>query len=339
MNVAQPQRIPTSSPEHWQSVLAGAVRSGQELLRLLQLADSPLAEQLGGEQDFPVLVPQPFLALMRPGDADDPLLRQVLGHQEEERQAPGYVTDPLGELQANVRPGVVHKYHGRVLLIAAGGCAVNCRYCFRRHFPYADNRVGRKQWQQALEYVAADSSISEVILSGGDPLLLADDALQQLCEQIAEIAHVRRLRIHSRVPVVIPQRLTDELVTLLADSRLQTTLVLHINHPAEISPALVAGLQPLRSQRVTLLNQTVLLAGVNDDAQLLCDLSEALFAAGVLPYYLHRLDLVQGAHHFAVEQERIYSLYRHMKEHLPGYLLPRLVCEEAGQPHKTQLLV
>lgn len=325
--------------KHWQAMLAEAVRDGHELLRLLQLEDSALARQLGGDAQFPVLVPRFFVGLMQKGNEQDPLLRQVLGVQQEDRLVPGYVTDPLGEQPANVRPGVVHKYHGRVLLIAAGGCAVNCRYCFRRHFPYADNRVGRKQWQAALEYVAADDSISEVILSGGDPLLLDDAALAQLCRQIDGIPHVQRLRIHSRLPVVIPQRLTPALSALLAGSRLQTTLVLHVNHPAEISPELVQGLDGLRKQGVTLLNQSVLLQGVNDDPQLLCELSEALFAAGVLPYYLHRLDRVQGAHHFALPQERIAQLYRYMKEHLPGYLLPRLVCEEAGQPHKTLLSV
>lgn len=336
------QFIPlTQAVEHqdWQALLAGAVRSGQQLLGLLQLEDSLLAEQLGGDADFPVLVPMPFVALMQPGNPDDPLLRQVLAVQDEDMQVPGYVTDPLAEKDANVRPGVVHKYHGRVLLIAAGGCAVNCRYCFRRHFPYADNRVGRKQWQQALDYVAGEHSISEVILSGGDPLLLDDAALGRLCEQIAGINHVRRLRIHTRVPVVIPQRLTTALQDMLAGSRLQVTLVLHINHPNEISPQLAQGLHALRRRGITLLNQSVLLAGVNDDAGVLCELSKALFTAGLLPYYLHQLDRVQGAHHFAVPYDRMAALYRQMKEQLPGYLLPRLVCEESGQPHKTQLQV
>ena len=323
----------------WQALLAGAVRSSQQLLRLLQLEHSPLAQQLGGDADFPVLVPMPFVALMQSGNPQDPLLRQVLALHDEGRQMPGYVTDPLAEKEANVRPGVVHKYHGRVLLIAAGGCAVNCRYCFRRHFPYADNRVGRKQWQQALDYVAGERSITEVILSGGDPLLLDDSALAQLCQQIADIDHVRRLRIHTRVPVVIPQRLTAALQEMLAGSRLQTTLVLHISHPNEISSELVQGLHALRRQGITLLNQSVLLAGVNDDAQVLCELSEALFAAGLLPYYLHQLDRVQGAHHFCVPHERMAALYRQMKVQLPGYLLPRLVCEEPGQPHKTVLQV
>ena len=325
--------------KNWKQVLAESVRDGKELLHLLRLEHSLLAARLSADRSFPVLVPRPFVELMQAGNEQDPLLRQVLALQDEEQQVSGYVTDPLGELQSNVRPGVVHKYHRRVLLIAAGGCAVNCRYCFRRFFPYGDHRVGRKQWQAALEYVAADDSISEVILSGGDPLLLDDAALEQLGAQVADIAHVRRLRIHSRVPVVIPQRLTHELSTMLATSRLQVTLVLHINHPHEISAELAQGLDRLRRQGITLLNQSVLLKGVNDDAQVLCQLSEDLFAAGVLPYYLHRLDLVQGAHHFSVPEDRIRMLYRHMKEHLPGYLLPRLVCEEAGQPHKTVLSV
>ena len=331
--------IQVDETKNWQQILAEAVRDGRELLSLLQLENTAVAAALGGDADFPVLVPRPFIGLMQTGNAEDPLLCQVLGLREEERQVPGYVADPLAEQPANVRPGVVHKYHGRVLLIAAGGCAVNCRYCFRRHFPYGENRVGRRQWQEALEYVAADETISEVILSGGDPLLLDDASLGRLCEQVAAIQHVRRLRIHSRVPVVIPQRVTGELAAMLAGSRLHTSLVLHINHPAEISTGLVRRLDGLRRQGVTLLNQSVLLQGVNDDPQVLCRLSEELFAAGVLPYYLHRLDHVQGAHHFALGQERIAEIYRYMKEHLPGYLLPRLVCEEAGQPHKTLLMV
>lgn len=320
---------------NWQSVLAQAVREPQELLQLLKLTEHPLAQQVCIDKQFPLLVPRTFVQRMRSGNADDPLLRQVLSVADEQLSVQGYTQDPLDEQASNVSPGLIHKYHGRVLLIAASGCAVNCRYCFRRHFPYADNRVGRQQWHSALNYVAQDSSISEVILSGGDPLLLGDEQLSELLEQIAAIAHVKRLRIHSRLPVVIPQRLTAELMQLLSQSRLRTSLVLHINHAQELAPEHLGLLAQYRAAGITLLNQTVLLKGVNDDEQTLCQLSETLFDYGVLPYYLHQLDRVQGAQHFALSVERTQELYRHMQQYLPGYLVPKLVCEQAGQPHKT----
>lgn len=323
------------SKDSWQSILAQAVREPQELLQLLKLTEHPLAQQVCIDKQFPLLVPRTFVQRMRSGNADDPLLRQVLSVADELLSVQGYTQDPLDEQASNVSPGLIHKYHGRVLLIAASGCAVNCRYCFRRHFPYADNRVGRQQWHSALNYVAQDSSISEVILSGGDPLLLGDEQLSELLEQIAAIAHVKRLRIHSRLPVVIPQRLTAELMQLLSQSRLRTSLVLHINHAQELAPEHLGLLAQYRAAGVTLLNQTVLLKGVNDDEQTLCQLSETLFDYGVLPYYLHQLDRVQGAQHFALADERIQALYRYMQTHLPGYLVPKLVREQAGQPHKT----
>lgn len=322
---------------NWQSILAQAVRQPLELLRQLELQDSPLAAELDAHSQFPMLVPQPFIERMRKGDPADPLLRQVLPLGAESLPASGFSLDPLSEQAANVLPGLIHKYHGRVLLLAATGCAVNCRYCFRRHFPYADNRVGRKQWQPALNYIAADSSISEVILSGGDPLLLSDAQLGELLEQVASIEHVQRLRIHSRLPVVIPQRLTDGLRDVLAGTRLQCSLVLHVNHGRELSDLHLSALAQLRASGVCLLNQSVLLAGVNDSVEVLRALSERLFAFGVLPYYLHLLDAVLGAQHFAVSQERALAIYRQLHGCLPGYLLPRLARELAGEPGKTLL--
>lgn len=321
----------------WHDILAQAVRDPQELLQLLGLENSPLARQQHMDRDFGLLVPRTYVELMRPGDENDPLLRQVLSVRDELNELPGYSRDPLGELDTNVRPGLIHKYHGRVLLVVAGGCAINCRYCFRRHFPYAENSVSRQQWQGALEYVQQDESISEIILSGGDPLLVSDRALADLLGQIASIAHVRRLRIHSRLPVVIPQRLTGELLGLLQSSRLQVSLVLHVNHARELSKQHRQYLDACRHADIHLLNQSVLLKGVNDDGQQLCLLSERLFEFGVLPYYLHQLDRVQGAGHFFVPEDRMYQLYRYMLEHLPGYLVPRLAREDAGQPGKTLL--
>lgn len=324
--------------QDWQAVLAAAIRDPLELLRCLQLQGSELAKAAAQQRQFPLLVPRPFVAQMRVGDATDPLLRQVLPLNVELQEAAGFTLDPLSEADSNLRPGLIHKYQGRVLLLAATGCAVNCRYCFRRHFPYADNRVGSKQWQQALDYIAADSSISEVILSGGDPLLLNDHQLAGLVQQIAAIAHVRRLRIHSRLPVVIPQRLTAQLQACLSASGLQCSLVLHVNHANELSELHRQPLAELRASGVCLLNQSVLLAGVNDDAASLCTLSERLFEFGVLPYYLHLLDRVQGAQHFAVSMQRARQIYQQMHAALPGYLLPRLAREQAGEPGKTLLV-
>ncbi len=323
--------------EDWQQILAQAFRRPQELLEYLNLPLSEIPERLQACQEFSMLVPRPYAALMQSGNAADPLLLQVLPQATENEHRSGYVTDPLAEKDTNIQPGIIHKYRGRVLLLTASGCAVNCRYCFRRHFSYGDNRISRKQWTEALSYVAADTGISEVILSGGDPLLLQDDTLQELVTLIEAIPHVRRLRIHSRLPVVIPQRLTPALQRLLCNNRLQVSMVLHVNHPAELSNALRLPLQALRQNGITLLNQAVLLRKVNDTLGILSDLSERLFEFGVLPYYLHLLDSVRGAHHFDLCEQKAVFLYRQLLAELPGYLVPRLVREEAGKANKSPI--
>jgi len=324
--------------QHWQEILAGAIRSGDKLLQQLQLQDADLPVSHEAAADFPVLVPRPYLELMEPGNIKDPLLLQVLPRPQEMETPAGYVTDPLGEASANVQPGIIHKYQGRLLLITATGCAVNCRYCFRRHFDYADNRISRRQWNESLDYVRNDTSISEVILSGGDPLMIKDGALAELIAAIDAIPHVRRLRIHSRLPVVIPQRITEELAHLLQQSRLNCTVVLHINHSNEISHTLTQGVMRLKQAGITLLNQTVLLAGINDQTDVLQALSEDLFDAGIQPYYLHLLDEVKGAHHFDIDRDKAHKLYQQLHSLLPGYLLPRMVKEEAGKTGKTLIL-
>jgi len=262
----------------------------------------------------------------------------VLANAAELSSPPGYGADPTGEIGGNIRrAGIIHKYRGRVLLVVSGGCAVNCRYCFRRHFPYADNRNSRAQWQAALEYVASDPSIREVILSGGDPLVADDDYLDELCGRIAAIPHVRRLRVHSRLPIVLPDRVGDGLLRALGRETLQTVMVVHSNHANEIDADVGRALALCREYRVSLLNQSVLLAGVNDSVQALADLSERLFAHGVLPYYLHLLDRVRGAAHFDLPESRAVELHREISARLPGYLVPRLVREEAGAAAKTQV--
>jgi EF-P beta-lysylation protein EpmB len=325
--------------QDWQQILASAIRSPEQLFAALRLPATELSARQQAASTFPLLVPEPYLRKMEPGNPDDPLLRQVMPDAAELVAMPGYVTDPLGEQQANVTPGIVHKYNGRLLLLAATGCAVNCRYCFRRHFDYTDNRLSRRQWQTALDYVRDDPSISEVILSGGDPLMLKDDALDELLEAIGHISHVRRLRIHTRLPVVIPQRLTDHLIQQLSASHLSISLVLHINHPNELDALFRQYIQPLRQAGITLLNQSVLLNGVNNRVDTLVNLSQSLFDAGILPYYLHLLDPVTGTHHFDNPEQEALVLYRQLHQRLPGYLLPKLVREEAGKAGKSLILM
>ena len=333
--------IPLLDIEHagnWQSQLRAAVSSGEELLRLLDLPlDSSGYSDLAAA-DFPVKVPHSFISRMQPGNPNDPLLRQVLGHPDELLPAAGFSDDPVGETGGNItHPGVIQKYQGRALLILSGGCAINCRYCFRRHFPYAENRNSRAQWGQALEHIAADPSVTEIILSGGDPLLVADQQLADLVNQLAQIPHLKRLRVHSRMPIVLPARVTADLVGALTSSRLQSVMVVHSNHANEINDEVTTALRSLINANIPVLNQAVLLAGVNDNADALVALSEALFTAGALPYYLHLLDKVRGAAHFDVSMHKGLELVHALESRLPGYLVPTLVREEAGEPAKVRI--
>lgn len=323
--------------ETWQEQLSGAFRRVEDLLTELALPPNEAPYELDFSPGFALRVPQAFVSLMQKGDWYDPLLLQVLPLAQENIASPGYSNDPLEESHANPVPGIIHKYHGRVLLVASPACAVNCRYCFRRHFPYGDNQLSRSQWQQALDYVRERADISEVILSGGDPLVSSDDRIEELVLTISEIPTVERLRIHTRFPVVLPDRISDKLVASLTSTRLQTVFVLHCNHPNEVGAALSERLQLLRQAGVTLLNQSVLLHGINDDAKTLCKLSEKLFNAGVLPYYLHVLDRVQGAAHFALSDTGAQALHKQMMEALPGYLVPKLVREDPRVAHKCPL--
>lgn len=277
----------TPSREDWLTQLADVVTSPDELLHLLNVdADANLLAGRDAKRLFALRVPRAFIARMEPGNPNDPLLRQVLTSQEEFTNVPGFSTDPLEE-QHSVVPGLLHKYSNRALLLVKGGCAVNCRYCFRRHFPYAENQGNKRNWQMALEYIAAHPRLDEIIFSGGDPLMAKDHELDWLLTQLEAIPHIKRLRIHSRLPVVIPARITDTLVARISASSLQVLLVNHVNHANEIDAAFRSSMKKLRMAGVTLLNQSVLLRGVNDNAHTLADLSNALFDAGVMPYYLH----------------------------------------------------
>lgn len=319
----------------WQQQLALGFSRPQELLQALGIDRHPLATDC--EQAFPMKVPRSFAARMEPGNPDDPLLLQVLPQSSESHERAGYGRDPLAEAEATVAPGVIHKYHGRALLVATGTCAVHCRYCFRRHFPYQEHRRTRAQWEQSLNYIRQHKEITEVIFSGGDPLVLGDTRLGELVDALGRIAHLRRLRIHSRLPVVLPGRVTPSLVGLLDGSRLRCSLVIHSNHPNEIDQQVGLVLAPLRAAGVTLLNQSVLLRGVNDSAATLARLSEALFEYGVLPYYLHLLDPVAGAAHFDLPEHRGLAIYRELMQLLPGYLVPKLVREAPGLPYKQPM--
>lgn len=322
----------------WKEELSGAITRVEHLLALLDLADSPLARTVATWPDFPLRVPLAYVQRMERGNPEDPLLRQVLPVIQEGVASPGYVRDPLDEARYNPVPGVVHKYAGRVLLITSPACAVHCRYCFRRHFPYQDNTLGRERWQQALDYIAANHSITEVILSGGDPLAANDSHLRWLVEQLAAINHVRRLRVHTRLPVVIPSRIDVACLDWLTSTRLATLVVLHINHGNEIDAEVIAMVGRLRDRGITVLNQAVLLNSVNDRVDVLASLSERLFEIGVLPYYLHLLDPVSGASHFDVPHDQALALYRELHAALPGYLVPRLVRDTPGARGKTLML-
>jgi EF-P beta-lysylation protein EpmB len=328
---------PNLQGDLWQSELKNGFSRLPDLLSFLDLSPEQFADPSAAIAEFSLRVPRGFAARMKKGDPADPLLLQVLPNQLEMLPSAegGYYTDPLAESAKNPIPGLLHKYADRVLLVLTGSCAINCRYCFRRHFDYSDNQATRPAWEPMLTYIAANSQINEVILSGGDPLLLKDELLTELLARLSTIPHLKRLRIHSRIPVVLPSRITPKLLELFAHCRLQTVLVLHSNHAQEIDEAVVAMARRVQQQGITLLNQTVLLKGINDEVGLLAELSEALFAAGIIPYYLHLLDKVQGAAHFDLPLSRALELYQQLQARLSGYLVPRLVRETAGAPNKV----
>lgn len=328
-------RIPVSGQATaWQKLLAQAIHNPDELLEMLDLP--PHALPLGplARRQFALRVPRGYVARMRKGDPHDPLLRQVFPLHDEETLLPGYVVDPVGDLAAMPVPGVLHKYHGRVLLVTTGACAIHCRYCFRRHFPYGDANPASQGWDAAVDYIASDTTIIEVILSGGDPLTLPDQRLAPLAQRLSDIPHLKRLRIHTRLPIVLPERVDEALLHWLRHSRLKPVMVIHANHANELDTAVANALSSLTATGVVLLNQSVLLRGVNDTPEALTALSERLFETGVTPYYLHLLDKVQGASHFDVEPGHARQLMQALRNRLPGYLVPRLVQEHSGAPSK-----
>lgn len=336
LSSAMPSRFP--QPDRvWQRELADAVRDPAELCRMLSLDPAIATDARESAGDFPLLVPRGFVARMRPGDPRDPLLLQVLARPAERVQVAGFSEDPLEERHALASPGLVWKYEGRVLLLATGGCAINCRYCFRRAFPYAESGATQAGIEAALESIAADPRIHEVILSGGDPLLLDDDRLDRIITRLEAMPHLRRLRIHSRLPIVLPSRVTDALIAILSRTRLACVIVVHANHPAELDATVAVAIDRLKNARPLLLNQAVLLAGVNDSAEVLATLSERLVQLGIVPYYLHLLDRVQGTAAFEVDEPSALALHGRLRAMLPGYAVPRLAREVPGKPAKVWL--
>ncbi|MDR9623250.1 EF-P beta-lysylation protein EpmB [Acinetobacter baumannii] len=324
--------------QNWQSQLSDLITDPLELLNLLELStDQLLSGAILASEKFKLRVPRAFVGKMNAKDPLDPLLLQVLPHHLELEEYPEFVTDPLGEEAANQLPGVLHKYKSRFLLTLTGACAVHCRYCFRRHFPYQENLPKNEDWLNIKNYIESNPDINEVILSGGDPLTLSNRKLALWLERLSSLKQVKILRIHSRVPIVIPNRIDEELISLLKNSRLRIILVVHSNHASELDDFTCSKLLQLSEHHITVLNQAVLLKGVNDSAQTLTDLSYRLFEARVMPYYLHVLDKVKGAQHFDLIPSEIDAIYQDVLASLPGYLVPKLVREIAGEKNKTPL--
>jgi L-lysine 2,3-aminomutase len=335
---AQVARIGASAvAADWRQLWREAIRDPRELLALLGL--DALAAQVSDRAaaQFALRVPRGFVTRMRHGDPDDPLLRQVLPRLDEDLVVPGFDFDAVGDGAARAATGVIHKYSGRALLVATGSCAIHCRYCFRRHFDYAADTAASARWAEAIAWLRSDPGISELLLSGGDPLSLSTAKLAELTDAIRDLPGLRRLRLHTRLPVVLPERVDAGLLEWIAGLPWPVTVVIHANHPNEVDAAVLDALQRLRGAGAVLLNQAVLLRGVNDDADVLAALSERLFDAGVLPYYLHQLDRVAGTAHFEVDDARARALHSALQSRLPGYLVPRLVREIPGASGKTPL--
>ncbi|MGE6450000.1 MULTISPECIES: EF-P beta-lysylation protein EpmB [Pseudoalteromonas] len=330
------QRNEANLHKNWQKELANVVTCPKVLLEMVGLSSQVHENDIKARSLFPVRVPLPFIKKIRHGDANDPLLLQVMPRHQEFLTKSGFNKDPLLE-QDNNQPGLLHKYKSRVLVMFKTGCAVNCRYCFRRHFPYQENQLNKRSLIDALSYIQADKNINEVILSGGDPLMAKDDAISWFLDELEQIPQIKRMRIHSRLPVVIPARITEQLCERLAKSPLKIIFVNHINHANEIDSDFKNAMKMLKQANVLLLNQAVILKDVNDTVDAQINLSEALFDANVLPYYLHLLDKVEGASHFDIDEAQAIKIMAELLEALPGFLVPKLVREIGGQKSKTPI--
>lgn len=329
-----------STPDScWQSELSNAQISLDDLLSRLNIKKEHF-DQFYDFSNFPIRATESYLKKIRTGDPSDPLLRQIIPHVDEKAELPGFINDPLNEEAFNPVPGVIHKYYGRLLLIVTGACAIHCRYCFRRHFPYKQNLLTGEAQNRALDYIENQKNIREIILSGGDPLAANNNYLFQLTQKLSLIKHIHTLRIHTRLPVVLPDRIDNGLMKWIeqwiqSSENHQLVFVIHVNHPNEIDSSVKTAIEKLKKFDILLLNQSVLLKGVNDNENILIELSERLFNIGVKPYYLHTLDPVKNTAHFMVESQRAKALHKAIRAKLPGYLTPSLVREIAGEPAKT----
>lgn len=323
--------------DEWPRQLTHAFRDGLALLRYLQLDPSDVDWSIAAAQSFRCLVPLPFARRMRPSDPLDPLLLQVLPTGAELLTDARFTEDPLAEADCQLEPGLLGKYAGRLLITATGACAVHCRYCFRRHYPYARFNPAADRWRAALDRIRARTDCTEVILSGGDPLMLPDPQLDGLLHALARIEHIERLRIHTRMPVVLPARVNAALLETIAALRKPLAIVWHVNHANEIDDEVAAAAAALRQTGATLLNQSVLLRGVNDGVDHLAELSKRIYDCGVLPYYLHLLDRVRGTAHFEVDDASARELELSLRDRLPGYLVPKFVRERPGYRAKQPL--
>jgi len=333
--ISQPPLSATQPTSKWQQEYKESITNIDQLYTILGLDIEQLPKSASAQKQFPLRVPQSFVNRMQRANPKDPLLLQILPSPTENNPTEGYLKDPVGDLQSIKTPGLLQKYNGRALLLATSRCAIHCRYCFRRHFPYSEQNARHDNWEHALQELKRDQSISEVILSGGDPLVLDDSILSNLILKLESIQHIKRLRIHTRLPVVLPNRICNSLLSWINNSRLKVVMVLHINHAQEIDSILREKLSVLKGTHCTLLNQSVLLKGVNNTAADLINLSETLFEAGVLPYYLHLMDKVEGAAHFDVDKNSARNLMRDISKNLPGYLVPKLVSEYPGKSSKS----
>lgn len=321
----------------WQQLLSSVITDPAELLRLLALDESLLPAANAAAKIFPLRVTRSFVARMEKGNPNDPLLKQVLPLGVEMLPVAGFTADPVGDVAANKIPGLLHKYQNRVLINPTGVCAINCRYCFRRAFPYSENNPGSAGWKKVMEYIAADIAIDEVIFSGGDPLVANDKLLGDLIHKIAGISHVQRIRFHTRLPIVLPERISDEFIALFTGTRLQPVMMIHCNHPNEIDTTVATALKKLSDANVMLYNQSVLLKGVNDTISVLSELHKKLFTLRIQPYYLNLLDKVEGSAHFEVSETEARVLYKALQSSSSGYLVPHLVREVAGEHYKVRM--
>lgn len=335
MTISVLQRV--AEKPAWKVEMSKLLTDPLELCRQLELGPQDEAELRELCEPFSLRVPRPYLSRIKRGDLNDPLLLQVLPRTQELQETSGYKLDPLAEKEFTPVPGLLHKYKGRVLIVLNGSCAINCRYCFRRHFPYQEHQIGQTQWQLILDYIAGDQSINEVIFSGGDPLTSTDHSLSKKVCDLDAIPHLKRLRLHTRLPIMIPSRINETCLDWMESTRLQLVVVIHSNHAAELDDEVKAALARLGSIGVRLLNQTVLLKDINNNAGVLRDLSERLFECGVLPYYLHLFDPVQGCAHFDLDRQEALRIRNELQTLCAGFLVPRLVIEEPNEPNKTLL--